>query len=163
MTRKRTQKKKIALELAPAERWQHGSMERDFRASDGGKAGGVIGVRDAEPLLIDSLYRHGGLGKPGKGSERRKRVAEWLHDLWAKTGLHDVLTGLYEQRGDKTEGQSDAQLWNESCYHDAMKAMRPFHFTVAKVCCHNVCLSGRREVADLRAGLDLLARHRGVA
>lgn len=160
---RRKKDKPISLELATAERWQHGHMERDFRPSDGGKAGGVIGVRDVAPLMIDRLYRHGGLGEPGKGAQRRKAAAEWLHALWGKTGLHNVLTSLYEQRGDKTEGQSDAQMWNESCYHDAMKAMRPFHFIVAKVCCHDIAVSGRLEIADLRTGLDLLARHRGIA
>ena len=170
MAKRKKRRRAEVVDLSTPERWQHGDMIREVRAADGGRAGGIVAARDKTPLAIDQLFAYGHFGKCQKASRRRYSAAQWIHELWGRTGLARRLTAAYEKNGDPSVGQSEAELWNEKCYHEAMNAMRPFGGVVSKICCDDVfpwanralLLVNFRAVADLRTGLDLLAEHRGI-
>lgn len=164
MSKRRPKRKptRQVAEIVTPERWRHGDVVREVRAAEGGKAGGVIAARERAPLVIDRLFLDGHLGRDEKQARIRLAAGQWLHALWPKTGLAHRLSGTYEKIGDPSEGQSEAQLWNEGCYHDAMKAMGSYGGTVSKVCCDNVMVINPNALLYLRSGLDLLAKHRGI-
>lgn len=149
--------------MGTVERWQHGRMGREFRAAEGGRAGGVVGARDAIPLVLDQLYLDGHLGASEPSAERRRAAGEWLHECWGKAGMNGSVVAAYEKRTDKSEGMSDAEQWNRRAYNEAMDAMKPYGRTVEIVCCDNKMAMGPSAIADLRTGLDLLAKYRGIA
>ena len=165
MPRRRSNRdKQVQCELPPTERFQHGMMERDRRGVEGRKIGEVSAAREKAPLVLDRLYWLGKLGPVDSDKTRVLRAAgEWLHDLYHKTGLGNGVSADYQARGlDASPGQSEAQMWNEKCYHETMRAVRPFDGLLSSLCCHNEEPRFDGDDALICRGLRKLAKHRGL-
>jgi len=178
--RKNVQSIDPAIDLGSAMRHRHGrvviegrqrSYTRDGKEiltvdPDGQR---VIRARETEQKLIDSLYVKGMLRTAQEGedeADRRYTAAAWLWETFNDAGLQDSGTCNFGPRsgggGDSNasyamDDYEDAAM---NRYLKAMRAMGPVGGLVQGVVCFDK--SPGQWLQTLRAGLDTLAKHRGI-